>query len=364
MKDGKPLVVVTGSSGLLGTALSKRLKDEATIVGLDRGRPKQEDAVDSHLSIDLADDESVTRAFTRLRTEFGLNIASFVHLAAYHEMSGDEDPRYKSISIEGTRRVLRALQSFDVTQFVFSSTMLVHEPGEPGSPINEDTPLRPKWPHPESKVETEKVIQEERGEIPTVILRLAGFYDEMGHSYPIAYQVRRILERAPTAMVYPGDVTHGESYVHLDDAVEAFVKVFELRNELPNETVLLIGEDEAMSFDERQRTIARLLHGEDWETREIPRAIAKAGAWIEEVTPYDDGDPFTAPFAVDLAGDHFELDTSRAKQLLGWAPKHSLRETLPVMIANLKRDPVAWYKANGLEPNDKVREYATGKSWR
>ena len=32
---------------------------------------------------------------------------------------------------------------------------------------------------------------------------------------------------------------------------------------------------------------------------------------------------------IDLADDHYDLDISRARTLLGWEPKHSLRETLP-----------------------------------
>src|SRR5262249_37373277 len=35
-------------------------------------------------------------------------------------------------------------------------------------------------------------------------------------------------------------------------------------------------------------------------------------------------------------------------RLLGWKPEHSLRETLPRMIAALKADPVGWYQANKL----------------
>lgn len=36
--------------------------------------------------------------------------------------------------------------------------------------------------------------------------------------------------------------------------------------------------------------------------------------------------------------------------MVGWAPKRSLRATLPKMIEALKSDPVGWYKANKLNP--------------
>src|SRR3546814_6359049 len=48
--------------------------------------------------------------------------------------------------------------------------------------------------------------------------------------------------------------------------------------------------------------------------------------------------------------DHYVLDIDRARQLLGWEPKHRLRNALPKMVAALKRDPQGWYKANKLNP--------------
>lgn len=71
----------------------------------------------------------------------------------------------------------------------------------------------------------------------------------------------------------------------------------------------------------------------------------------EPVVPddFDQGEePFIKPFMVQMADDHYELDISRAEELLEWTPKHSIREELPAMIARLKNDPAGWYEANGL----------------
>jgi len=35
--------------------------------------------------------------------------------------------------------------------------------------------------------------------------------------------------------------------------------------------------------------------------------------------------------------------------MLGWVPKHSLRKTLPKMIAFLKANPKAFYEVNDLK---------------
>jgi nucleoside-diphosphate-sugar epimerase len=51
---------------------------------------------------------------------------------------------------------------------------------------------------------------------------------------------------------------------------------------------------------------------------------------------------------IDLADDHYELDISKAKKYLNWQPKRSVEQTLPIMIAELKKDPEHWYEINQL----------------
>ena len=56
---------------------------------------------------------------------------------------------------------------------------------------------------------------------------------------------------------------------------------------------------------------------------------------------------------IELADDHYELDIRQAKTLLGWEPQHRLLETLPNIIAALKRDPAGWYKQHKLDHSAK-----------
>ena len=81
--------------------------------------------------------------------------------------------------------------------------MLVHAPCEPGERIDEDWPLEPKWDYPKSKVATEQLILRERGDVPVVLLRIAGVYDDHCHSIPIAHQIKRIYEKRLIAASFP-----------------------------------------------------------------------------------------------------------------------------------------------------------------
>lgn len=343
------IVLVTGSSGLIGAQVADRLTADFRVAGLDRpGMPHPPPSVDN-IPLDLTSEDSIANGLRLVRDRYGLHIAAVVHLAAYFDFSGAPSPQYKDVTVEGTRRLLRALHAgrFRVERFIFSSTMLVHAPCEPGQAITEEWPLDPRWPYPQSKVETEQVLEAERGSYPTAVLRIAGVYDDACHSIPLAHQIERINERHITSKLFPGHMSHGQSFLHLTDLVEAIVRVVVRRAVLPPNAVMLLGEPEPLTYDELQHRFGRLLHDEEWDTVQIPKAMAKTGAWLQDTMPLAE-DPFIKPWMIDFADDHYALDISRAEQWLNWRPEHSLTETLPKMVRALKRDPVAWYREHDL----------------
>jgi len=248
MTEQKETILVTGSSGRLGYPVAQRLAESFNVVGFDRRAPSHPPPSAECLYVDVTSDDSLLRGLQAIRALHGNHIASVVHLAAYYDFSGASSPLYENITVRGTERLLRMLQDFEVDQFIFSSTDLVYTPSREGQHINEDSPLDPKWPYPKSKVETEKVIHAERGHIPAVILRIAGVYDDLCHSIPLAQQIQRIYEHDITAYLFPGDISAGrQAYVHNDDVVESILLAVARRHDLPPEVTLLIGEPESLS---------------------------------------------------------------------------------------------------------------------
>ena len=354
MDPGRGIILVSGANGRIGQAVMRRFVGGfEDVVGFDRKAPEPPPPGCVYVSIDIISDESVRDGLRTIREHHGGHVASVIHLAAYYDFFGKPSPKYEAITVQGTSRLLRELhaQDFHVEQFVFSSTMLVHPPGEPGEFITEDWPLEPTWAYPESKVRTEQLIRDERGDIPAVLLRIAGVYDDLTHSIPLAQQIQRINEGDLTSRVYSGSTAHGQSFLHMDDLIDAIALVVERRADLPPELPLLLGEPEPLTYDELQHSIARLIRGASKETIEIPGALAplaKAGAWVLDHVPGQEG--FIKPWMIDRANDHYALDITRARTQLGWEPKRSLRETLPKMVAALKADPLGWYRENDLEP--------------
>ncbi|MBA3912222.1 MAG: DNA polymerase III subunit epsilon, partial [Rhodobacter sp.] len=346
----REVVLVTGGSGFIGSAVIKRLAQDYRVVALDRAGPPDPPTEAEAVDFDLGTDEGVSNALETVRARFGGRIASVVHLAAYFDVSGKPNPMYDKITVQGARRLVEGLQRFEVGQFILASTMLVHQPTDrPDKTINEDSPISPGWAYPESKVRTEALVRQEHGHIPVVMLRIAGVYDDLAHSPFIAEHVARIYEHRLTAHVYPGMLCAGQAFVHLDDLIEAIAKLVTRRSELPTELPLLLGEPEALGYSEVQDIIGQALHGEDWETIRIPKPVAKLGAWLQTEALGDD--EFVKPWMVDQSNDHYVLDITRARTLLDWVPQHSLRATLPKIVDALKRDPTGWYETNELDPS-------------
>lgn len=355
----RPLVLITGATGNIGQSLASTLSDSYQVVGLDR---KAQSGAFPVLQADFSSPASIDLALHKLRDAFGTRIASVVHLVAYFDFSNADDPRYQSVNIDGTRHLLRALQAFEVEQFVYASTMLVHAPCRPGERIDEDHPIGPRWAYPRSKAAAETVVQEEHRAIPYVNLRLAGVYDAQSLVPTMAQQFARIYERDVQSYFYSGSTLVGQAMLHRDDMLDAFKRTIDRRHALPAQASILVGEADALGYDALQDRLGALMHGvDDWTTIQMPKSVAAAGLWaqtkLEPVIPdiIDKGQaPFVRPFMAEMADDHYALDTRRARDLLGWEPHHSFKDELPVLVQSLKDDPPGWYQRNGVTPPDWV----------
>jgi nucleoside-diphosphate-sugar epimerase len=347
MGDGRELILITGASGRIGFKCAEYFSQKYQVVGFDIFLVGSLPDVE-FVAVDMATDESVKEGLDYVLKKYGNKIAAVVHLAAYYSFNGPNSSNYDRITVQGTHRLLEGLKQFTVGQFIFSSTMLIYKPTAPGIKITEDSQVEPTWGYPKSKVKTEALIHKERGNIPTVNLRIAGVYDDQCHSIPLSNQLQRVFENQLESHVFPGDVTHGSAFVHMDDVVEAIALCVEKRNVLPPELNLIIAEDRTLSTDELQRMMQRQIFGKEWKTWQIPKWFAKLGAWAQEHLPFFHRS-FVKPWMIDHAEEHYEFDITKAKTFLGWEPKHHLDQVIAKWIGELKKDPQMWYDENKLK---------------
>lgn len=358
--EQKPLVIITGAGGLIGRRLIERLHSEYQIAGMEV-EIKDQDSRVTWYETDLTDDDSVRKSLADIRNDFGATIYSVIHLAAYYDFSGEPSDMYDKLTVQGTQRLLEQLAGFEVGQFMFSSTLLAMAPSA-DKLLNEQSPTQAEWDYPESKLRAEEVIRQHAGEMKTVILRIAGVYDEYGNSLPLSQQISRIFEKQLESYLFPGNQNRGQALIHLDDLAECVRLLLQRRDELLNQEIFLIAEPDVMTYGELQDRLGELIHGQEWTTIRIPEFVAKAGAWVKgKLASSEEEKPFIKPWMVSMADDHYEADISHLREQTGWEPPHRLRNTLDEIIASLFRDPQGWYQHHKLpwpENGDKLKEKA------
>ncbi len=245
--SAKPLILITGAAGNLGQSLARAFGDDFRIIGLDRS--DNEGGGPDIIEIDITSHQSVKAALETIGREHGRKIAAVIHLVAFFDFSGEPDPRYDQVNVEGTRNLLDALEGFTVERFIYASTMLVHAPTDPGETINENTPFDPQWEYPKSKKKVEDLIRGE-AQMPYAILRLAGVYDNESAVPTLSQQIARIYERDFQSHLYAGPLDAGQSMLHRDDMIDAVRRTVQRRTALPPDAAILIGEPEALGYED------------------------------------------------------------------------------------------------------------------
>ncbi len=103
----KLIVLITGAAGNIGRSLARALADDYYVIGFDRPGMTADFPL---IEVDFTDDASVRVALERFREDHGRRIASVVHLVAFFDFSGEDNPLYEAVNVEGTHRLLRGLQ--------------------------------------------------------------------------------------------------------------------------------------------------------------------------------------------------------------------------------------------------------------
>lgn len=227
-------VLITGATGFVGTWLAKALIERgANVIAFVRDEipnaPIRTMDIFGKLGAvvpgDITDYASVKRVFAEY------DIDTVFHLAAQTLVGvAKESPTTTfDVNIRGTWNLLEAARtSGKVKRMVVASTDKVY--GEPMSlPITEDHPLLASYPYDASKVAVEALTRTYFATygLPVAITRCCNIYGggDMNFSRIIPGAIKSVLEG--TNPVIRSDGTPVRDFIHVDDAVNAYITLAE-----------------------------------------------------------------------------------------------------------------------------------------
>lgn len=296
-------VVITGICGRLGRRLARLLHRERRVIGLDRrpfeGRPKDIE----HHEIDIRR----KKAKDLFRNK---NVAALVHLGVMHNPRGNSEDHH-TWNVAGFQRLLEYVRQYDVPKVVLLSSANVYGPRPDNAQfLTEDAPLLGAGAFSDIRdlVELDMLAQSFFWKHPrteTVILRPAHILGTVRNA-PSNY-LR--LNLVPTLMGFDPmmQAVHQEDVVHaVQLALRPGVRgIFNIAGPPPlplSSAIKLLGRGHVP----------------------IPHPFARAGLnslWKLRMTS------FPAP-ELDFIRYVCMVDDSRARQVLGYAPRHPIEETL------------------------------------
>ena len=332
----KEVILITGCAGRVGRRVAQKFADPRFMVfGLDTVVPQIATSNFTYIPCDIANPIQVEKAFERLFLASQNQLVSLIHLPNTAQ------------EIAGTEHILQNAQKGKVEQFIFGSTILVYRPCGPGQKIKEHWPLGPTWDYPKAMLQAEEYLQSHHADMPLVLLRQGVGYDEFCHTFLLAREIQKIYEKQSSALFFPGNLNHANSYIHFDDVADAIWLTVQRRYSLPKEMSIIVSGPEVVTYAELKKVIGLLCYGEGVEAWTIPKWAAKLAIGLSEKAPMLFETDLT-DWIVDNIDVNYTMDTGFSQEKLGWVPRHSFRQILPKMIANLKENPAAWYRENGL----------------
>jgi UDP-glucose 4-epimerase len=296
--------LVTGAAGFIGSTLVDRLlADGHSVVGVDDlssgnsvnlGPAERNDAFE-FVKADIVDADLLD-LLGDVRPEVIFHLAAQISV----KRSVDDPQLDSSVNVVGTVRLAEAARQTGVRKVVHTSSGGSIYGVPPSYPTSEDMPVDPSSPYAASKVCGEVYLNMFRNlyGLDCSHIAPANVYgprqDPHGEAGVVAIFSKSLLAGRPTKIF--GDGTDTRDYVFVDDVVDGFVRA---GGEVGGGQRFNVGT------------------GIETSTRELHTAIAAAAGAPDEPE-------FDPPRLGDLKRSR--LDISRAKSVLGWAPRVPLTD--------------------------------------
>jgi nucleoside-diphosphate-sugar epimerase len=309
-------VVVTGASGFVGQAVVELLsaKPEMKVSAFCRQARAGEATVEF---VQVGDFATSDFSHGLVGVDCVIHTAARVHVMS--DSSANSMLEYRSVNVLGTLNLARQAAEYGVKRFIFLSSAKVNGEASPlGQPFIADQAPAPLDPYSISKMEAEqglRALAVETG-MDVVIIRPVLVYGP-GVKANFRSMMHWLAKGVPLPL---GAIDNKRSLVALDNLVDLIVTCID-HPAAANQT-FLVSDDEDVSTSELMRRMAHALGK--------PARLLPLAPWLLTVAATALG---KRDVAQRLCGS-LQVDISKTRSLLGWAPPVSLDQALAITAAH------------------------------
>ena len=259
------MIIVTGTSGFLGGALSESLGPVAIRISRSNAR------IPDHHRLELTIREHVEK-FTRSQTR--KPISHLIHCAGVTPQSAASDYRADLAMAENVASVCETLE---IGTLVLLSGWVVYDP-QATPPVSETAALTPGTPYGRSKLAVENALRDQLGHTRVITLRLASIYGPGQRSAGLIPNLVASARDAGTVTIR--SLKTRRDYLYIDDFVAAVHSALKL--EPSSHLELNLGSGRSVTVEEVS-AIVRELFAQHY-ARDVRVRVSKPA---REATPID-----------------------------------------------------------------------------
>lgn len=316
MDWSRQTVLVTGAGGFIGSHLTERLialgartralvrYNSANSWGWLDSSPVKSD-IEVVLG-DIRDQDSLQKAFRGVDIVFHLAALIAIPYSYHAPLS------YVRTNVEGTLNVLQAAMDAGVRLVVHTSTSEVYGTAR-YVPIDEEHPLQGQSPYSASKIAADKLAEAFHLSfaLPVAIVRPFNTFGPRQSARAIIPTI--IIQALTQPAVHLGSLEPTRDFTYVADTVEGFIRIAECSGVIGQP--INIGFGQEISIGRLAKTISDLIG------REVP-VISDS----ERLRPKNS------------EVERLCADNRKAREILGWQPRYSLKDGLTHSIEWLERN--------------------------
>jgi nucleoside-diphosphate-sugar epimerase len=349
----KKVIIVTGSSGFLGSAICVDLCRVYRVVGVDCRPPsavlqRMAPEVRWH-QMDISDSEGVKTFFDGLSAE-RLPIDFVLHMAAFYHFGQHWLPEYERVNVRGLQNILEGACRMGTRRFIFAGSIASLPPPPEGGALTEKSPPGNATAYTKSKTIGEALLAQYSERMPTLALRIGGVFSDWCELPPLFSLIKMWSNPYPVGRVIPGRGATGFPYIHRRDLVTCVRRTIQRHESLARSEILFASPSGYTTHNELF-TVIRRTCGEQFDLNPIYVApgLARYALFVKNLAKAMLGRKrYERRWMMDYVDTPLVVDTTYTTEKLQWTPGPELGilNRIPVLMQRFKADRKKWERRN------------------